>query len=471
MSVSTDFENELYAAADAKTAWYDNCALPKLVDEYRNYRAVFNTVLSMLLKKGFIQPDPYKLDKKLTEITVPDESEFKDGDRAAVLGLRLSEYESSLEFLCNYFKFSVENLTMDRIKKLIQLNNYISWNSLMSTTAKQNSRVLGEIFTSIKMGSDSLSVGVLNDSTNFISKSLARINTILKDVTDFKRELYKIKVRKEVLNGKNFAAERSSLTSENGVHIIKEHFLSAMGKQPFYTELIEEIVHEETSPDKEDKRQAVLNKLRIKEQETEQKRPKINTKQLLLTSCQLFSALAPQYTLIAPKIEENHHLLQSEYRGLWAKLKTAFRKAFNIPEKPIEYKLKVNDAFTHTAKTQSIDYSSFMDNLLKRSRLYASFGIKQSVNIQKIENMEEHAIFEYVQRQLSECNILQMTLEGFDEFFKTAVHAENRNKIKGIQIELTSVKNTLIKINQRKAEYSAYMSEQTQMEKLGIQHV
>lgn len=65
MSVPSDFENKLYAAADAKTAWYDGTALPKLVDEYRNYRSVFNTVLSLLLKKGFIQPDPYKVDKNL----------------------------------------------------------------------------------------------------------------------------------------------------------------------------------------------------------------------------------------------------------------------------------------------------------------------------------------------------------------------------------------------------------------------
>ena len=62
-------------------------------------------------------------------------------------------------------------------------------------------------------------------------------------------------------------------------------------------------------------------------------------------------------------------------------------------------------------------------------------------------------------------------LEGFDVFFKTAVNAENRGKIKGIQIELTTVKNTLIKINQRKAEYTSYMAEQAQMQKLGIQNV
>lgn len=471
MSVPTDFENKLYAAANEKTAWYDGTALPKLVDEYRNYRSVFNTVLSLLLKKGFIQPDPYKVDKKITEITIPDETEFKENDRAAVLGLRLSEYESALEFLCNYFKFSVENLTLERIKKLVQLNNYISWNSLMNTAAKQNSRTLGEIFTAIKMGSDTLSVGVLNDSINFITKSLVRINTILKDVTDLKKELYKIDVRKKILDSDAFASVRETLTSENGVYAVREHFASAMGKQPFYTELIQEIIQEETAPDKETLRENLLNRLGIKEAETIKKQPKINTKELLISACRLLAALSPQYTAIAPKLDENHQLLQSEHHGFWAKLKTAFRKAFNIAEKPVEYKLTVNDPYTQTVKTQTVDFTAFVDNLMKRTRLYASFGIQQSANIQKLAGMEEGALLDYLQRQLSECNNLQFVLEGFDEFFKTAVNAENRGKIKGIQIELTTVKNTLIKINQRKAEYTSYMAEQAQMQKLGIQNV
>ena len=85
--------------------------------------------------------------------------------------------------------------------------------------------------------------------------------------------------------------------------------------------------------------------------------------------------------------------------------------------------------------------------------------------------VDEKTILDYVQRQLSECHSMQTTLGGLDEFFKASVTLLNRSKVKGIQIELTTVKNTLIKINQRKAEYTSYMAEQAQMQKLGIQNV
>ena len=105
---------------------------------------------------------------------------------------------------------------------------------------------------------------------------------------------------------------------------------------------------------------------------------------------------------------------------------------------------------------------------MKRIRLYTSFGMPRSANIQKMMGMEEAALLDYLDRQLGECHNVQLQLEGFDEFFKTAVNTANRSKVKGIQIELTAIKNSLIKINQRKAEYTAYISEQEQMRKLGI---
>ena len=64
-----------------------------------------------------------------------------------------------------------------------------------------------------------------------------------------------------------------------------------------------------------------------------------------------------------------------------------------------------------------------------------------------------------------------LMLYGYDKFFKTAASPLSRSRVKGITMELTSIKNTLVKTNQRKAEYSAYVEEQQQMKKLGITNV
>jgi hypothetical protein len=341
----------------------------------------------------------------------------------------------------------------------------------MGTSANQINRALGEMLTSIKMGSNNLSVGVLNDSISFASKSLAKINSILKDLTEFKKEQYKIAVRKTVLDNPSFANERANLTPANGVQAIKKHFVSGMGKQPFYTELIEELVREESSADSPQLCSALLEKMRISCQKTENEKPGVNTKLLLLEAIQIFAALSPQLNIIAPKLEENHHLLKSEHSGIWDRFKTLLRKAFHLNEKPVEYKLKIRDAATQTVKNLTVNFNDFVESLARRSRLYASFGIPKSSSVQKIASMDEKTILDYVQRQLSECHSMQTTLGGLDEFFKASVTLLNRSKVKGIQIELTTVKNTLIKINQRKAEYLSVISEREQMKKLGVSNV
>ena len=59
-------------------------------------------------------------------------------------------------------------------------------------------------------------------------------------------------------------------------------------------------------------------------------------------------------------------------------------------------------------------------------------------------------------------------LTALDEYFKSAPSIENRPRIKGLKMELTSLKNCIAKTNQRKAEYTALIEEEEQLKKLLI---
>jgi len=241
-----------------------------------------------------------------------------------------------------------------------------------------------------------------------------------------------------------------------------------MGKKSFYTELIEELVQEEVGPDKETRRQVLMNKFNVAAQKTEKKVSEVNTKDILLNSVRALGGFSPQFDVIVQKISENHILLQNEHSGAWNKLILACRKVFGLTEKSIEYRIKVIQPLSQIEKSEQLDYSTFIDSLTHRSRLYAAVSVKTSSAYQKIEEQSDDAILEYVQRKINECQSLCVTLVGLDEFFKTEVAAEKRTKVKGLSMELTSIKNTLVKVNQRKAEYVSLLAEQEQMKKLGI---
>ena len=98
-------------------------------------------------------------------------------------------------------------------------------------------------------------------------------------------------------------------------------------------------------------------------------------------------------------------------------------------------------------------------------------GIRKSSSYERISQQSEEKILEYVNQQLAECNKLLKLLNGLDEFFKASVLNEDKSKIKGLKMEITAIKNSVVKVNQHRSEYTAYIEEEAQLRKLGISNV
>ena len=468
METSDNFNKQLFELAEAKKNWYDTEEMIKILEEYRNLLGVVNNLINLLEKKGLIQPDPYKHDKKISDIAVPDEIPFLDSERSMVIGARLSDFESMLDFICNIFKFSVATVSVERIKTLLALNNYFQWNSLVPNSAKPNTKGLAEIIHAIKMGTDTLSVSVLNETINYASKTVSRINGLLKELTDFQKEIYKIEIRKCIFEHPSYSHEKSQKSNQDALQQIKKLFPQVLGKKPFYSELIDELIQEEYSPEKQKFRETLLKKFEISSNKKEEKKIQINTKELLMDAVRALGAAAPLFEQIVQKVDENHKVLQSEHNGFLDKLLALIRQAFNRPEKPVVYTVTVTEPLTQSRKQEDINYQDFITDINRRRRTYNSFSIKKAPGYVKIENQTEKAIQEYLAKQISECNRLMQLLAALDEYFKSAPAIENRPKIKGLKMELTSLKNCIVKTNQRKAEYTALIEEEEQLKKLGI---
>lgn len=468
MAEATGFETALYKALEERVSWFDTGVLPAVLEDYRVLHSCVTNLVGILEKKGVVSPDPYRLDKKISDVQVPDESDYSEKDKSIIVGVRLSDYERMVDFLCNFFKFSVQNLTLERIKRLVGLNNFFQWGSMVPTNSQPNTKGLAELIAVARQGTDTMSISVINGSISTAAKTIVKINSVLKQVTDLQRELYKAEIRKTVLANPSFPAEKAAASVQAGVQQVKRMFASCMGKQPFYSELVEEVFAENGGADGEQRRQKLLDKLKINTQASEKKSVQVDTKALIMEAVKTLAALAPQLNVIIDKLNNNNTLVQGERQGFWDKFMKAFRKAFGISEKPIEYVVPIADAVTQTTRNEKVNFQKMMGDLSKRFAFYSSFATRQMPGYQKIESESEQEIFSFLTKQLSECQQMLTILTAFDKFFKSAVQPINRSRVKGLTMELTTVKNTMVKTNQRKAEYSAYIEEQQQMRKLGI---
>lgn len=105
---------------------------------------------------------------------------------------------------------------------------------------------------------------------------------------------------------------------------------------------------------------------------------------------------------------------------------------------------------------------------MKRARYYASFAVRHTPGFNRISSQPDETILDFLNKHIIENNHLLALLGALDEFFKDTVHQSDRSRIKGIKMELTTLKNIMVKVNQHRVEYTSYIEEQNQMRKLGI---
>lgn len=468
MENGNNFTETLLQALDEKAQWYDTEELPKILDNYRLLHTCIKVVFDFLVKKAMITPDPYKLDKKISDIRAPESEQFVENERSVVMGMRFSDYESTLDFLCNYYKFSVSQLSLPNIKKLVDLNNAISWNSFSANSNKINTRVLATMVFSARQSSDALTASMINDNLVKASHALNDINSAIKEYTDFQKEWYKGQVRKTVILSPEFDANKALSSPANEMQQIKKHFASGMGKVPFYNELIEEIIREDQGEKKTEVQKQLLDKLNIQKDVSKKTEKKVDTKALILNALQVLGSTPPQLGVIAQKIQENHDILQSEHNSFMDRLKRALRKAFGLEEKPLYYNIVITDQTTGSKRTEKVHYQAFMNDFATRIRRYGSLSQTNSPGFKKISSMPEEKIADFVSSQITDCNRLMVLLNAMDEFFKNTAMPINKSKIKGLKIDITTLKNSVVKANQQRVEYTSYIEEEAQMKKLGI---
>ncbi len=467
MSDNQTFFGALETAIAEKTENLNAKVLPAVLSNFQLLHTCVKNMYTMLVQRALIKPDPYKLEKKITEIVLPDESTYMENERSIVMGTRFSDYESMLEFVCTYYKFSTDRLDLAQTKRLLDLATCIDWRAFSINSSKVNTRGLATLVNEAHVHAPQMVLSLISDSLNKSSTAVSAIYSGLTDLVNFKRESYKFEVRKKVLE--NPAFDKTTLSSYSAeLAEIKRLFPKLLDKKQYYAELIQEIAKEDCSPEKEQFRQQALSRLRVTEKTVREVKQKVNTRAMLLDTVLSLSALAPQYEQVIAKIDSNHAVLSSEHNGFFDKLKRALRQAFNLKAAQEEYELVIVNQKNEARTTKKIEYNTFFALLVRKQQFLQSFADTQGDEFRKIAAAAEETVLGFVNRQLADNWEILLQLNALDEYFKSQVAAADKDKIKGMKMELVTMKNTLVKTNQKRAEYVAVIEEKMQMEKLGI---
>jgi hypothetical protein len=459
MADMKDYQSSLSAALEERRDWLEKTELARLKEELRTYQTSFSSLYTIYLKKGLINEDPYKQEAKIGELEVPETGPFTEAERVDQLSIRLSNFDNQLDFLVNFYQFGVEFLNLERIKRILGLVRYIDWVHLTPDAQSANTKAVAEITAQSKLGIDPIALSVISGSLSNLSKSTAAVMGILKELTAYTKESYKLEVRTAITGGMTAA--------EAAIPAIKKKFAAALPGKPFYQELVDEIIKEDYSKDGPVLQQNVLKSLTVVENKPKAVKAKVSLKGILLEGVQVIGATASTFNEIAFKLDENEGLLTNRKKGFWEKVKDVLQQVMNKKPDEVIYDVEYMDPTKGVPVREKVNFHQFRNEMDRKNRVLAGFTAHGAAHA-KLEAMSEDQITAFLEKNIRELQSLHRTLTALDEFFKAEAPREDRDKVKGIKPELAAIKNAIVRANQLRHEYSAQKEEEEQMRRLGI---
>jgi hypothetical protein len=459
MTKNDGFLEALTGAINARAAWLEKTELPRMKEEFRIYQNAYLALYNIFLKKHLVEEDPYKDEVKRGELEVPETSSFTDAARKEQLSIRLSNYDSQLDFLVNFYQFSVDFLNLEKIKRMLGLVRYIDWPHMSNNSDFPNTKAVMELLNQLRPGTDPMSSSIINESLVNLSRTTGNILVCLKELTEYKKEEYKFNVRTKVMN-------LISPAEANQVNSIKRKFAAAMPGQPFYPDLIEDIIREDAKNGKP-LRDKVLKILEVPDAKPKITKPVISYKAILIDGLAAIGSSGSTLTEIAPKMDENETLLENKKKGILDKIKRIIRQILNKEPDPIIYNVSYVDPAKGTPVREQVDFFSLRAEIDRKSRVLIALASRGGAAQAKMEAMEEEQLLGMLERNIREVQIIHKTLSALDEFFKLEADKDDRDKVKGIKPELATIKNAIVRANQKRYEYSA-QKEEEQLKRLGI---
>jgi len=446
----------LAQALIAKKDSLETSAIPRLKDELRLFQVSFAVLYGLYIKKKLINEDPYKHENKITELEIPESGPLNEARRREQISLRLASFDSQLDFLVNFYQFGVDYLGLGRIRKIAGLVRYIDWMNLTPDSKSPNTKIVAEISLNSKTG-DAMTLNIIGEALTKLSKCTASVMGILRDLTIYHRENYKLAVR---------GAIKGIPAHEAGVAGIRRRISAVSPKAPFFQEFVEEVIAEDFAEGGMALKEAVLASLAVKEAAAKAVKPTVDYKEILLHGIRSIGMSASVLTEIAEKVDENERTLAQEKRGFWIKLKKWLMSLFNIGSESVIYDLVYVDPAKGTKTREELNLHQFRADLDRRIKILSGMS-KQGTVLAKLAAMPEEQVQGYLERTIADVQVHFRTLIALDDYFKTTAK-DSRDNIKGIKPELSTVKNCIIKANQVMHDYSAAKEEAEQLKRLGV---
>jgi hypothetical protein len=469
MSESERFQARLVQALEAKGRFLTEKTLPQLRESFRMFQTLFENLYNILLRKALIQEDPYKYEQKITEIEVPPKGDILDIEKIDELSQRLGAFHAQLEYLNTYYQFSLEFMDLQRIRRIIALAQYINWTNFSEASTDATTAVFAETLGKIRPGSDNVSTGIISSSLRQIQKLYRSILAQLREILGFQRQSYKLMLREKLFGSIRQKLEASySVSVDRAYDRLKVAFASLMKGKPFYRDLAQELLQEEFSEQSAELQKKSLSALKLPRDEPAEVHTQPEYRVLLMEAVRLILPAGGHLRDALRKVVVNQETLEKSRRSLGGKFRSWLQKRFQGREQSWLVEIRHFDPRTSATQSESIDFHRFVESVRRKSSLFDALNLPDSTSFVRLSEASEQQIDTFLKKNIGELQLLFRRLQGLNEYLRQEAPAELKEQLKGIKIELSGLKNCVVRANHRRYEYVALREQEVRLQQMGV---
>jgi hypothetical protein len=233
---------------------------------------------------------------------------------------------------------------------------------------------------------------------------------------------------------------------------MRRAFASRMPGKPWYPSLVEEIADEELAEDAEARRQKVLSSLVIAAPVPVKVTEEVDGRTILLEAMRLLSRPGEELATAITVLEENERLLMEARGSGGGWLKRLFGGSSSSKNVDRIYKVQYAEPGVPEPKTETIDFPVFAVEVRKKSSLLAALASGTGPAYRRLATTSESQLSGFVDKQLNELLLVHRRLGSLNAHLQARVQQEKKTA-RGIKIELLTIKNAIVKANQRRHDY------------------
>ena len=442
--------------------------IPKLKEQCRTFQASFSGLYKVLIEKGIIQEDQYDYEQKISDLKAPPSDPFSESDTFNQMNIRLQEYTNQLDFLNSFFFMSPETLNLRGIKNILSLINYIHWAELSIGSAHVMTRSLAAYLEKVKQTGDSMAINILANSLKMLRELSKEIKKVLKGVTVYARQNYKLQCRMNVINNMTLDPGRIQSDFSGTLQAIKFEFPVLWDGNPFYRELVEEILNEDYSPGGETLREEVLKELEVQRKIVKKKKIDKSAemkKDLLKILSELAKVYIPLETIIT-RLDDNARIQEDNIKGFTLKFSRWFSRVM-LRKNEIYYEIS-SSAQSKGNRKEKMNFTNYLNWLRTKSNYYKNLNSQTSTSYLRAAESDHTQLNDFLDKNQMELKKIINRLVSLERFFKEETVQELRPKMKGYKAELQQMKLVVSKVVTGLKEYQVQLEEIEQLQALGI---